>query len=63
MKSDGSNQKRLTNNDFADEGPAISPDGKKIAFHSNRSGNWEIYIMDITGKNVQRLTFGDVSNK
>jgi len=38
-----------------------SPEGKKNAFHSNR--NWEIYIMDISGKNVKRLTLGQGSNK
>ncbi len=37
--------------------PAWSPDGNKIAFSSNRDGNWEIYTMDATGANVQRLTF------
>ena len=28
----------------------------QIAFTSNRVGNWEIYVMDIDGKNQQRLT-------
>ena len=27
-----------------------------IAFSSNRSGNYDIYVMDINGKNLQRLT-------
>ena len=33
-----------------------SPDGDRIAFVSNRDGNWEIYTMDTTGGNVRRLT-------
>lgn len=35
---------------------AISPDGKRIAFESDRDGNSEIYLMDIDGANQIRLT-------
>ncbi|TJY37790.1 DUF5050 domain-containing protein [Pontimicrobium aquaticum] len=38
---------------------AISPDNKKIAFTSNMKGNYELYIMDSTGKNMKRLTNTD----
>ncbi len=47
---------RLTNNNANDGLPAWSPDGKKIAFHSNRDGKNEIYVMDADGSNVRRLT-------
>jgi Tol biopolymer transport system component len=33
----------------------LSP-GPKIAFQSNRDGNWEIYIMDVDGSNSMNLT-------
>ncbi|KAF0106353.1 MAG: APHP domain-containing protein [Anaerolineaceae bacterium] len=36
--------------------PRISPDGKQIAFISNRDGNYELYIMTIEGGEVLRLT-------
>lgn len=36
--------------------PKWSPDGRKIAFMSNRDGNFEIYVMDAEGENTQRLT-------
>jgi Tol biopolymer transport system component len=36
--------------------PAWSPDGTKIAFDSNRGGNFEIYIMYADGTGVARLT-------
>jgi len=36
MSPDGSNLRRLTDNSAADSFPALSPDGKKIVFDSNR---------------------------
>jgi Tol biopolymer transport system component len=38
------------------EMPAISPDNTKIAFVSQRDGNREIYVMNLDGSNVTRLT-------
>lgn len=42
--------------------PAVSPDGRKIAFSSDRSGKPMIYTMDMNGKSVKRLTFAGVYN-
>jgi Tol biopolymer transport system component len=54
--SDGSNEIRLTNNPARDWFPAWSPDGKQIAFCSDREGNENIYVMDIEGGEPRRLT-------
>ena len=58
MNSDGTNVVRLTNHAATDTSPAWSPDGTKIAFASNRGGNWDIYVMNADGTTVvpQRLT-------
>ena len=56
MDADGSNQTRLTNNPASDAQPAWSPDGTKIAFNSDRDGNFEVYVMDADGSNQTRLT-------
>jgi len=47
---------RLTNNDGVDSYPALSPDGKKVAFVSDRSGNKDIYLMNADGSELVDLT-------
>src|SRR5215470_8363919 len=36
--------------------PAVSPDGKRIAFVSDRTGNDDVYLISIDGRNEQQLT-------
>ena len=57
MHADGSNKKPLTNHPAYDGHPCWSPDGRKIAFASNREEIlMEIYVMDANGRNVRRIT-------
>ena len=42
-----------------DYSPAISPDGKWLAFASNRLQNAELYLMDLTTRSLQQLTHTD----
>ena len=56
MKADGSKPTRLTNNPAMDCWPVWSPDGKRIAFTSNRDGNYEIYVMNADGSGQRNLT-------
>jgi Tol biopolymer transport system component len=41
--------------------PAWSPDGTRIAFASNRDGNYDIYSMTVDGNDVQQLTRTDAN--
>jgi TolB protein len=56
VSTDGSNERRLTENTIMDIRPRVSPDGKRIAFVSTRDGNYEVYVMNIDGSGVQRIT-------
>lgn len=48
--------KKISNGSVRDRQPVYSPDGTRIAFLSERSGNEDIYVMDAGGSNVKQLT-------
>lgn len=56
-------QKNLTANQAYDGWPAWSPDGKRIAFASNRANAefeaFDIYVAEADGSNPTRVTFGN----
>ncbi|MEM1355176.1 MAG: DPP IV N-terminal domain-containing protein [Planctomycetota bacterium] len=47
---------QLTDDPANDMMPVVSPDGKRIAFTSDRSGNWDIYLMDAEGGVAVQVT-------
>ena len=53
---DGRNVQRLTVNRARDVYPRFSPDGKWIAFSSDRNGNLDVFIIPSTGGTVKQLT-------
>jgi len=55
----GGGLRRLTRDQASDEYPRWSPDGRSIAFTSNRGGTYQIYVMDDEGENVRRVTNGE----
>src|SRR5215468_5091286 len=53
----GKNIKRITANKARDVYPRFSPDGKWIAFSSDRNGNFDVFIVPSEGGNPKQLTF------
>lgn len=47
---------RLTNGDWDDITPAAHPNGESIAFASNRFGQWDLYLLDLSSGELTRLT-------
>jgi TolB protein len=50
--------RRLTSHSAIDSSPSWSPDGKRIAFVSDRSGSPQVHVMNIWGGNIRRVTQG-----
>ena len=47
---------RLTYGEWDDTQPALSPDGSKVAFSSNRDGYWDLYTLDLQSGETTRVT-------
>ena len=47
MNADGSGLRNLTRHRSQDNFAAWSPDGKRIAFISNRGGGHDVYLMEV----------------
>jgi Tol biopolymer transport system component len=56
MRADGSNVRRLTTNPTRDELPSWFPNSKKLAFQSNRDGDYDLFTMSSDGSNQSPLT-------
>lgn len=57
VKEDGSQSRRLTVHPSRDIHPRFSPDGKWIAFSSNRYGNNDVFLIPAQGGTAKRLTY------
>jgi Tol biopolymer transport system component len=62
MDADGKNTQQLTADAGVNVFPTVSPDGRFVAFNSNRGGNpatFNIWRVDIDGSNPRQLTQGE----
>ncbi len=57
----GGEARRLTTLPSYESNPVWSPDGTKIAFASDRHGNFDVFIMDAGGGEATRLTSNSAS--
>ena len=56
MPAKGGTATQLTTQDSYECTPVWSPDGKQIAFASDRYGNFDVFVMPANGGTAQRLT-------
>ena len=57
VDADGTNPRRITAHMARDFSPRFSPDGRTIAFTSNRNGNNDVYIVPSNGGEPKQLTW------
>jgi Tol biopolymer transport system component len=55
LKADG-NAQHILQSSAGESHPRFSPDGRSLAFSSNRSGSSEVWLADSDGKNPRQLT-------
>jgi TolB protein len=62
MNSDGTRPKNLSKHPWFDGWPSWSPDGKRIAFASNRSDPYQIYVMNADGSDLTQVVSSAVTD-
>ncbi len=62
VSSDGGTAQILVSHEATEERPVYSPDGSKLAFISNRTGNDDIYVLDFATNKLSRITYNDTSD-
>src|SRR4030095_7761765 len=50
---------QLTNDTFKDRSPRWAPDAQKIVFYSDRSGKYQLWLINKDGSGMEQLTFGN----
>jgi serine/threonine protein kinase/Tol biopolymer transport system component len=56
VRSDGTGLRQITHGEQMDRCSRWSPDGKQIAFFSNRTGRWQAYTIQPDGSGLERRT-------
>ena len=56
MPFDGGSPERLTSGPAFDMQPRFSPDGRRIAFSTDRDGLWNIWTIDAAGKDARQVS-------
>jgi Tol biopolymer transport system component len=56
-QADGTGLHQLTDDAFIDRAARWSPDGQRIAFYSDRTGKYELWVIKRDGSGLQQLTW------
>jgi dipeptidyl aminopeptidase/acylaminoacyl peptidase len=63
VKADGSGARQITNEDGHDVDPTWSLDGARIAFASDRDGDFDIYVVGVEDGEVEQVTNDDGADR
>ena len=61
VSAKGGDARLLVSHPATESRPLFSPDGKRLAFTSTRTGNGDVYLLTLATGDVVRLTFDDAS--
>lgn len=59
----GGEARLLVSHPATESRPEYSPDGSRLAFVSNRTGNGDVYVMSIADGDLTRVTYDDVNDQ
>lgn len=63
VAAEGGSASLLVSHPATESRPIFSPDGRSLAFVSNRTGNGDIYILELATGMLRRLTFDDAAEQ
>ncbi|MEO5816153.1 MAG: DPP IV N-terminal domain-containing protein [Gemmatimonadaceae bacterium] len=58
----GGEARLLVSHPATESKPLYSPDGTRLAFVSNRTGNGDVYVLTLASGDLRRVTFDDVND-
>src|SRR3954469_21348620 len=58
----GGTARAVTSHPAHDVNPAFSPDGRHLAFSSNRHGSYDVFVVPVRGGRPKRLTFDSAND-
>ena len=63
VSSKGGEARLLVSNPSTEGRPLYSPDGTRLAFISNRTGNGDIYVLTLATGDLKRITYDDTNDQ
>jgi tricorn protease len=63
VSAKGGEARLLVSNPSTEGRPLFSPDGTRLAFISNRTGNGDIYVLTLASGELKRLTYDDANDQ
>jgi len=63
VRSDGSGARQVTTGDGHDLDPSWSLDGARLAFASDRDGDFDLYVVDVETGEVEQVTNDDGADR